>query len=341
MNVRTGFMAGGTGFVREPPIAHVRAESDGCRAAVLGPLFPLLFAGGSSETEDHPGFARAASAVRRWQRRLVVIQDDINAIAVGGGELAHPLEPWLLPRGEGGRRRFEDALGNKRHKLDLEAATTLPDGRLLALGSGSSKAREHVVILESNGRSALRDASDLYALLRRSTAFSGSELNIEGAVVQGEALRLFQRGNGRTDQAVQAVSAVCDLSLAGFLAWLDRGASAPVLERITRVDLGSVLGVPLGFTDATVLASGEIAFLACAERSPDVTRDGEVVSCRLGLLSDDSARLIDIVDEDGAPCALKLEGIEVRPGDESFDVVADVDCHDRPALGAVLQLKYV
>jgi hypothetical protein len=325
--------------MREPLIARVCAELDESRVAVLGQLFPLLLAGGSSETEDYPGFARAASAVRRWRRRLVVIQDDINAIAVGSSELADPLEPWLLPRGEAGRRRFDDALGNKRHKLDLEAATVLPDGRLLALGSGSSKAREHLVIVETDGRTALRGAAALYAQLRREKAFSGSELNIEGAVVQGDVLRLFQRGNGKLSDGLSPVSAVGDLPLAAFLAWLDGGAAAPALKRIAVVDLGSVSGVPLGFTDATVLASGEIAFVACAERSPDVTRDGEVLACRLGMLKDDySVRLHDIVDEAGAPCTSKLEGIEVRPGDDgSFDVVADVDRHDRPALGAVLR----
>jgi hypothetical protein len=69
-----------------PLIANVRAEVDGSRVAVLARTFPLWLAGGGSETEDLPGFARAASAVRRWQRRLVVIQDDVNAIAVGGGD---------------------------------------------------------------------------------------------------------------------------------------------------------------------------------------------------------------------------------------------------------------
>jgi hypothetical protein len=92
-------MTDGAGFVHEPLVTHVRAELDGSRVGVLGELFPLLFAGGSSETEDHPGFARAASAVRRWERRLVVIQDDIDAIAVGGSAASTPFAPALLGRG--------------------------------------------------------------------------------------------------------------------------------------------------------------------------------------------------------------------------------------------------
>lgn len=332
------FMTRGASFGTGPVIGHIRAELDGSRVAVLARPFPLLFRDGESEQEDHPGFARAASALRRWRRRLVVIQDDINAIAVGGSEVAQPLEPWLLPRGEDGRRRFDDQLRNKHLKLDLEAAAVLPDGRLIAFGSGSSPARERLVVAAADGRTALRDAAELYASLRRQTAFSGSELNIEGALVQGSWLRFFQRGNGKVARGLQPVSSVGDVPLSAFLAWLDASAPAPELMRVSCVELGEVAGVPLAFTDATLLASGDIAFVACAERSPDVTRDGEVLACRLGVLQDESVRLFDIKDEDGNSCMLKLEGIEVRPDDDStFDVVADVDCHDRPALGAVLQ----
>jgi hypothetical protein len=195
-------------------------------------------------------------------------------------------------------------------------------------------------VLEPDGSSSVRDGSELYAQLRAASAFAGSELNIEGAVVSGAALRLFQRGNGRGAGAVRAVNAVGDLPLADFLLWLDRRARAPALTRIVRVDLGNERGVPLSFTDATLLGDGDVVFLACAERSPDVTRDGEVLACRLGILGEGSVKLIDVIDAEGAGCTLKLEGIEVRPGDDqSFDVVADVDSHDRPALGAVLQLR--
>jgi hypothetical protein len=51
--------------------------------------------------------------------------------------------PLLLPQGEGGRRQFDDRLGNKAAKLDLEAGVVLPDGRFVALGSGSTARREH------------------------------------------------------------------------------------------------------------------------------------------------------------------------------------------------------
>ena len=270
----------------------------------------------------------------------MVIQDDVNALGVGGDALDQPLVPWLLPRGSDGRRQFDESLGNKHLKLDLEAATVLPDGRLLLLGSGSTPQREKLVLVRPDGSCALRDGAELYAQLRNQAAFAGSELNVEGAVVQGDLLRLFQRGNGRASGALLPVNAVGELPLSEFLGWLDSGRRVPELTRIIRVDLGNVRGIPLTFTDAARLGSGDIAFLACAENSPDVTRDGEVLACRLGISSQGSILLMDIVDETGRSSTLKLEGIEVHPDDDTtFDVVADVDRSDQPALGAVLRVQ--
>ena len=47
-----------------------------------------------------------------------------------------------------------------------------------------------------------------------------------------------------------------------------------------------------------------------------------------------------ILDPDGRPCLLKLEGIESRPGSAlSFDVVADMDRPDEPALLGRLEVR--
>jgi hypothetical protein len=321
----------------------IRAELDLARVAVLATPFPLMYARGGSREEDYPPFARAASAIRRWQGQRVVIQDDMNVIGVtsnvAGPAAEGVLEPLLLPRGDAGRRSFDAASGNKRNKLDLEAALVLPDGRLLVFGSGSLPPRERLVLLEPGQPALLRDAPDLYASLRRRVEFAGSELNLEGAILRSGAIELFQRGNGALGAEVQPVNAVGRLALDEFLRWLDHGAPPPELERVLRVDLGRSGAVPLGFTDAALCADGSIVFLACAEASPDALADGEVVCMRLGVLEDERATLIDIVDAAGRPCLLKLEGIEPRPDDpERFDVVADVDDPLAPAIGATLHL---
>lgn len=309
--------------------------------ARLGRLLPMRYhdvpAGG-----DLPPFVRAASSVRRWQGRLVVVQDDVNALALVD-EATALASPLLLPPGPGGRRQFSPDLGNKAHKLDLEASIVLPDGRFVAFGSGSTGERERLVVLRDDLSPTLRTAAPLYRRLREEASFCGSELNVEGALVAGRRLLLFQRGNGAASAEAPAVNAVGTLELQAFLAWLDEGAPAPRLSEVTRVDLGALRGVPLGFTDATSLPDGRVVVLASAEDSPDTFRDGEVLGTRLGFLGERGQVFLgDILEEDGRPTAHKLEGIEFigahGDGALEFLVVVDTDDPDRPSMLGRLQL---
>ncbi len=81
-------------------------------------------------------------------------------------------------------------------KMDLEACALLPDGRLIALGSGSTAARERIVVVTPDDGVRVVEGAATYAQLRARGDSSGSELNLEGAVVVDGVLRLFQRGNG-------------------------------------------------------------------------------------------------------------------------------------------------
>ena len=82
---------------------------------------------------------RAGSAIRRHGSRLIVIQDVVNALAVM--DASSCVVPLLLPPGADGRRSFDDTIGNKHLKMDLQSALVLPDARVLVFGSGSSRAR--------------------------------------------------------------------------------------------------------------------------------------------------------------------------------------------------------
>ena len=78
---------------------------------------------------------------------IAVIQDDANFIGLLDPESGR-ISSVTLPAGDGGVRQFDELRGNKKQKLDLEAAVTLTiDGRavLIALGSGSTKRREQIV----------------------------------------------------------------------------------------------------------------------------------------------------------------------------------------------------
>lgn len=319
-----------------PPSASIRAAFDPNLNAVLHDLTPLVYSDAGLAEHDVPDHVRAASAVRRSGERLVIVQDDVNVLVLRHGADTGAL---LLPAGEGGRRSFEAARGNKHAKLDLEACAALPDGRLVAFGSGSTRARERLVVLGDADTARVVDGPELYALLRADAAFAGSELNVEGALVVGEVLRLFQRGNGAPARGVAPVNATVDLRLPEFLRWLDTGSPVPALQDVVQYDLGQTDSVPFTFTDAALLPDGRVAFLACAEASPDTYRDGEVLGCRFGLIDGTHARLGSIVHDDGRPTRLKLEGIETRPGSNcSFDVVADMDRPDEPALWGRLVL---
>ena len=155
-----------------------------------------------------PAHLRAGSAIRRWAGRLVVVQDDVHALGFLD-EASGDITALLLPPGADGSHVFGDDLGNKALKMDLEACITLPDGRLVALGSGSTPARERVVIVDPSGDVRLFNAHGLYAALHARPDFTGSELNIEGATVVGDALLLFQRGNGAPRDGKRRFT-VCD-----------------------------------------------------------------------------------------------------------------------------------
>jgi hypothetical protein len=294
-------------------------------------LAALVYADGGSVAEDRDGHVRSASALRRFGDRLLIVQDDVRALALRDRD--GDVEALLLRPGAGGRRTFDTAHGNKRLKLDLEACLSLPDGRAVIFGSGSASARERVVLVRPDRAPQVKPAAAFYRALRSVREFAGPALNIEGAVCYRDRVRLFQRGNGASD-GTPSVNAVGDLSLDGFLAWLDAGGAVPQLLSILHVDLGRIDGIRYGFTDGAVMSDGRIAFVACAEASANVLSDGPVLGVRFGILGHDlTVEYADVVGPDGQVSLIKLEGIETRLNDSSrFDVVADLDRPDVPAL---------
>jgi hypothetical protein len=317
---------------------RVQARLDAHLTAELSLLEPLFYADGGSPGEDRPAHVRAASAVRRRGKELVIVQDDTHVLVVRSE--AGAIQHVLLPPTKRGERVFDDTLGNKKRKLDLEACVLLPDERIVAFGSGSKKKRERLVVLSPSGAVEVVDGERLYERLH-DPDFAGSELNLEGALVVGEVLRLFQRGNGAVRGELAPINATADVPLAAFLAWLaDPAGEAPKLERIVHHDLGAVHGVPYGFTDAALAHDGRVAFIACAEGSPDTVRDGDVFGCRFGLIEGDDVRMTPVLDVHGAPSTLKLEGMEARLSEPlSFDVVADMDAPSEPATLALLTVS--
>jgi uncharacterized protein DUF6929 len=308
----------------------IRAILGGRLQAVLDEVAPLRYAAGALPAFDLPAHVRAASAIRRLGKSLAIVQDDVNALALRDEQgRVHALP---FPGEPGARRRFDDLIGNKSGKLDLEACAALPDGRLLAFGSGATGARETLVVIEEGTEPRLRRAADFYAMLRAERAFSGAELNVEGAVLHGAELWLFQRATGSAGRGAQVVNAVGILDLEEILRWLDERGPTPRLVAVIPAELGAIGGRNLGFTDAAETSDGRIAVLACAEDAADALTDGAVLGCRFGFIAGRELEMTDVVDAHGDPTHLKLEGIEPRPGSRhEFDVVADMDRPEEPA----------
>lgn len=217
----------------------------------------------------------AASGLVVHGDALYVIADDELFLAVfdRAGRL---LERIALFDGE----LPEEHKARKRAKPDLEALALLPDGRLLALGSGSTPSRMRSVCVDAERRArvASSDWSPLYDELMRSVP----ELNIEGAAVHDGRLWLAQRGNGAA-----GVNACIELDLDAAARALDRGAPLEpgVLRAIHPVHLGMIDGAPLSLTDLCSHPELGLMFSAAAEPSSSTYDDAPVTGSAIGLVT--------------------------------------------------------
>jgi hypothetical protein len=302
----------------------------------------LRYAAGPDRALDRPGHVRAASDLAWIGERLVVLQDDANFLAVLEPSTGQ-VDAVTLPPGEGGKRQFDSLRGTKDYKLDLESSAVVPASGgplLLAFGSGSGATgrRDRIVLVDGwddplHVRVRVRHADRLYALLRERVDFSGSELNVEGAMFDRGVVRLLQRGNGASHGALQPVDATGDLaweSLAPYL--LGQTDDPPALDNVVQYDLGEIHGCRLTFTSGAVGPQGSF-YATSAEDSPDAVLDGPVAGSALGIFSADGApRWTLLCDADGTPALVKIEGLALDPQTEGRAyLVADPDDPTVPA----------
>jgi len=196
----------------------------------------------------------------------------------------------------------------------------LPDGGLLALGSGSSPRRRRGALFR-DARVTIVDCTELFTALEQQF----EALNIEAAVVVGDQLVLGQRGNGPGRQ-----NALVKLALTDVFRGLERGELGSwAMEGIETVDLGVLDGVPLTLTDLALSLDGELSFSAAAEDTSDPSFDGPCVGSIIGVLGPRGVVRRARV----APLA-KIEGLAQLDADR-WVMVADAD---DPAVPAQLLL---
>jgi len=280
--------------------------------AARGSAAATPLAGGS-------GLARAGEWVH------LVADDEHRICSLRSDDVARAADATVFREGD----PHADAAVRKATKPDVEALLVV-EGRgrlqLVGLGSGSTERRRSGFVVALDGHGAIDGEPrevELGGLYDAITPPGRPELNVEGAVqAAGDVLLLVRSSTGENRLA--------RLDGARFLDGLASGSMGRgALRSVDRVELGTLEGIPLGFTDA-LRHDGRTWFSAAAEDTPNAYDDGQVVGSVLGLLDDDGHVVGRWrVDVPGA----KVEGIDVVGMGRAATVwmVTDADAHDVPS----------
>lgn len=289
------------------------------------------------DARKQPLHISAASGLVRVGSTIYVVADDelhlgmFSATAPEPGRLIR-LFDGVLPVNKAKR---------KRQKPDLEALTLIPaienfpHGALVAFGSGSRPNRGRGALLSLDPLGAVFGAPkelDMSPILGPLyDAFA--ELNIEGAVVVGDELRMFQRGNKRHSE-----NAIIRYPLSQVLNALLSAHGDPIEpSSISRLSLDSIGGVPFCFTDAAALRNGDMVFSAVAEDTEDAYRDGPSIGAAIGIIDNDG-HLLSLQRLDRP---YKVEGICVQQDGDRLALMLVTDADNPTIPGMLLSTSFV
>lgn len=256
-------------------------------------------------TFTDPFVSAASGLVLKDGQFYIVADDDLSAVVVEQSDLTKGRTITLFSGALAEEKKLR-----KKTKPDLESIVQLPSGDLLCVPSGSEKNRGRGILIKA-GTEEIKpvDFTQLFSELRKTF----SELNIEGAVMIDEWLRLFQRGNGKKQQ-----NGTVDVHLAELLQGKIK------ISFVKHYELGKQNGANLSFTDATV-ANNKIYFLAVAEDCESTYLDGEVKGSVLGTMDLKGKLLkLEALDLKSKPEGLCTDG-------ENYYFVTDDDDRSKPA----------
>lgn len=255
------------------------------------------------EELKHPHLSAGSGMVWYEDEMFVVADDELSLFSYpldfeNEGK-TYKLFPGELP---------EDPKERKKLKPDIESLF-LDGSTLYCIPSGSKKRRTRAVSFHlPTHQSQIIDCHKLYEKLEDFLP----ELNIEGSVLRGSELYLFQRGNGRKNQ-----NAVIVLDFKNF-------PKTSSIKKIYPVELGHLDDIHLSFTDVA-MAEGVIYFTAAAENTSDTYLDGEVVGSILGILDEN----FQVRESWRLPLRGKPEGLWIAG--KHFYLVTDDDDPERPS----------
>lgn len=255
----------------------------------------------------HP-FLSAASGLVQIGETLCVVGDDEQHLAVfnqnddGPGHLIRLL-PGYLPRKKKKRKAV---------KPDFEILFQLPDSQLIcAMGSGSTPQRMRGAIIDvDTGSVTLLDLQPLFAAL----AVLVAEVNLEGAVVRGDLLLLFNRGNMANPE-----TCIFETSLAAVT-----GDEVVEVTLVKTLALPLIDGVPLTVTDACAFGDDHFLLSAVAEVTDDSYADGDILGAAIVVLDAN----LDIVLIEPLKPICKIEGISARRTATGADLLCVSDADD-------------
>lgn len=283
--------------------------------------------------KDRHAYLSAASGLVQVDNWLYVVADDENYLGIfqrdthdnGCLKMLFPGDLSLV---------YEE---RKAEKPDLEvltlipASTQHPHGALLALSSGSKKLRTKGAVISFNHHNELQDDIEIVDLsfLYQELKNKIGKLNIEGAVIVGEDIILFQRGNKKNN-----VNASIRFPIKQFFNYIyhaDHKSKHALDINITHYELGHIDNVPLCFTDATVLPNGDLVFTATAENTSDTYLDGACMGSAIGIIKANGELYnIETLDK-----IIKAEGVEAQIIDDQVHLLLVTDA-DNPTVPAQL-----
>jgi len=235
-----------------------------------------------------------------------------------------------------------EAKERKKQKPDWEALVLLPKtpndnyDSLLLIPSGSTKKRflGFLIYLDNEGMPFEAKSVD-FTELYRELGHKFSELNIEGATIAGEELKLFQRGNGVLKQ-----NGIINLNLLKIRSCLQSSGILQIpsdsIISTKNLDLGCMGKTIIGPGDATTIRNEKILLVGSAEDSENTYDDGAIVGAGIGLLNQASVVEWFIPFRD----KIKPEGVAVEEDEFKIKVyiVTDPDDADQASTVYIFNL---